>query len=55
MVDPKDNPMHLKDEQPKQGDPHDEPAIGGLYPLAGVFVAGALLGGILVLVALTWG
>ncbi|QIE55345.1 hypothetical protein G5B40_07680 [Pikeienuella piscinae] len=54
MIEPEENPLHLKDRQPKQGDPHDEPAIGGLYPLAGVFVSGALLGGILVLVAMTW-
>jgi len=44
-----ENPMRLKDRAPRQGEQFTEPKIGGLYPLAGTFVAGLVLGGLAVI------
>lgn len=37
-------PLKLKDREPIQGEQFTEPKIGGLYPLAGMFLAGLALG-----------
>lgn len=41
-----DNPLAMKDREPRQGEQFTEPRIGGLYPIAGTFAAGAVLGGL---------
>lgn len=43
-----DNPLSIKDREPRQGEQFTEPKIGGLYPIAGTFVAGLVLGGLAV-------
>lgn len=43
------NPLSLQDREPRQGDQFSEPKIGGLYPVAGTFVAGLILGGLSVI------
>ncbi len=45
----KDNPLSLKDRDPRQGEQFTEPRIGGLYPVAGTFVAGLVLGGLAII------
>lgn len=45
-MDREDNPLILKDREPRQGEQFTEPKIGGLYPIAGTFVAGLVLGGL---------
>jgi len=47
-----ENPMTLKDREPRQGEQFTEPKIGGLYPIAGTFVAGLVLGGLVVIAAM---
>ncbi len=42
-------PLKLKEREPRQGEQFTEPKIGGLYPIAGIF-----LGGVAVGVAATW-
>ena len=44
-----ENPLSLKDRKPRQGEQFSEPEIGGLYPVAGTFVAGLVLGGLAVI------
>ena len=43
-----DNPLSLKDRKPRHGEQFTEPKVGGLYPVAGTFVAGLILGGLAV-------
>ncbi len=43
-----ENPLTIKDREPRQGEQFTEPKLGGLYPIAGTFVAGLLLGGLAV-------
>ncbi|MEL7466169.1 MAG: hypothetical protein AAFN79_19005 [Pseudomonadota bacterium] len=38
-----ENPLNIRDREPKQGEQFTEPKIGGLYPLAAAFLAGAAL------------
>ncbi|MEX2518580.1 MAG: hypothetical protein WD969_04520 [Paracoccaceae bacterium] len=45
-------PLKLKDREPIQGEQFTEPKIGGLYPLAGMFIAGVAVGGAAAAVAL---
>lgn len=42
--------LKVREREPKQGERFTEPKIGGLYPIAGVFVAGALVGAMAMLV-----
>lgn len=35
--------LELRDREPEQGEQFTEPKIGGLYPIAASFVAGAAL------------
>ena len=44
-----DNPLSVKDREPRQGEQFTEPKIGALYPVAGSFVAGLVLGGLAVI------
>lgn len=47
-MDRHDNPMALRDREPRQGEQFAEPKIGGLYPIVGTFVAGLMVGGLAV-------
>lgn len=47
-MDRQNNPMALKDREPRQGEQFSEPKVGGLYPIASTFVAGLLVGGLAV-------
>ena len=41
-----ENPLNVRNREPKQGEQFTEPKIGGLYPLAAAFFAGAALVGV---------
>ncbi len=43
MIDPKENPLNLRDREPEQGEPFSEPKAGGLYPVAGIAAAAVIL------------
>lgn len=51
-MDREDNPLSLKDREPRQGEQFTEPKVGGLYPIAGTFAAGLILGGLAVVAIL---
>lgn len=51
-MDHENNPLNLKDRAPRQGEQFTEPRIGGLYPIAGTFAAGLILGGLAVVAVL---
>ena len=35
--------LQVRDREPKQGEQFTEPKIGGLYPIAGAFIGGAVI------------
>ena len=43
MIDPKENPLNLRDREPEQGEQFSEPKAGGLYPFAGIAAAAVIL------------
>lgn len=34
------DPLKIRDREPQQGEQFTEPKIGGLYPMAGIFIGG---------------
>ncbi len=48
-MEQKDNPLKLKDREPRQGEQFTEPKLGGLYPVAGIFFAGISIGALAVI------
>lgn len=45
-------PLKLKDREPVQGEQFTEPKLGGLYPIAGIFIGGVAVGAAAVAFAL---
>lgn len=41
---PGSEPLKIRDREPEQGEQFTEPKIGGLYPMAGIFVGGMAVG-----------
>jgi hypothetical protein len=38
--------LKVREREPRQGEQFTEPKVGGLYPLAGTFIAGLVMGAV---------